>query len=412
MNILLAAYACEPNRGSEPEVGWQLVCALARSMPENTFYAVTKANNRSSIEKLQYPENVVFFYYDLPKSISFWKKGGRGIRTYYYLWMIGAVIYVKKKKIAFDIIHHITFVNDWLPSFFCFLKNKNSKFVWGPIGSHDPIAPKFLFGARRNVTEKVRILLQKFFRSCDPFFYYCKEHADCIIGINDNVKNKLALANNRNFVSEPAIAISQDAAVNLVSKKKVDKKFRVISVGRLLYIKNFRLTLFAFSIFLKSQNDKSKFVLQIVGTGRDLRDLQIYAEELGISGAVEFVGQISRQEVQRYLSEAHVFLFPTLENAGFVTLEAMSNSLPVVALKYGGPEQFIKHNTCEQLVLIEPSFQLIAKSLADRLHVLYSDESLREKIGSRNKLATMEDFTWSAKAQKIKNIYEALYFGN
>jgi hypothetical protein len=43
LKVLVSAYACEPNRGSEPEVGWQWIQQLAR------FYEVwiiTRANNR------------------------------------------------------------------------------------------------------------------------------------------------------------------------------------------------------------------------------------------------------------------------------------------------------------------------------------------------------------------------------
>ena len=98
MNILLGVYACEPNKGSEPEVGWQMANELAKAMPKDSFYAITKANNRDVIEKEGYPSNLTFFYYAPPKTLTFWKKGGRGIRTYYYLWMIGAAFFIKRKK--------------------------------------------------------------------------------------------------------------------------------------------------------------------------------------------------------------------------------------------------------------------------------------------------------------------------
>ena len=75
MNIFLGAYACEPNNGSEPEVGWQMVNEIAKAMPDDNIYAVTKLNNRGVVEKEGYPSNVKFFYYALPKWFTFWKKG-------------------------------------------------------------------------------------------------------------------------------------------------------------------------------------------------------------------------------------------------------------------------------------------------------------------------------------------------
>lgn len=117
MKILLAAYACEPNNGSEPEVGWQMALQIAKAMQNDEVFVITKKNNQEIIEKENYPENLKFYFYELPQWLSFWKKKQRGVRTYYYLWMIGAALYIKKQNIPFKIIHHITFVNDWLPSF-------------------------------------------------------------------------------------------------------------------------------------------------------------------------------------------------------------------------------------------------------------------------------------------------------
>ena len=46
--ILLSAYACEPNKGSEPEVGWQWAINLSKL--GHNVYVVTRRNNKESIE--------------------------------------------------------------------------------------------------------------------------------------------------------------------------------------------------------------------------------------------------------------------------------------------------------------------------------------------------------------------------
>jgi len=58
MNIFLGVYACEPNNGSEPEVGWQMVSEIAKAMPNDNIYAVTKLNNKEVIEKEGYDKNI------------------------------------------------------------------------------------------------------------------------------------------------------------------------------------------------------------------------------------------------------------------------------------------------------------------------------------------------------------------
>ena len=42
MNIFLGVYACEPNNGSEPEVGWQMVNQIANLLVNDNIYAITK----------------------------------------------------------------------------------------------------------------------------------------------------------------------------------------------------------------------------------------------------------------------------------------------------------------------------------------------------------------------------------
>ena len=48
MRVLLSAYACEPNKGSEAGVGWHWALEIARLGHE--VWALTRANNRAPIE--------------------------------------------------------------------------------------------------------------------------------------------------------------------------------------------------------------------------------------------------------------------------------------------------------------------------------------------------------------------------
>ena len=385
-----------------------MVNEIAKAMPEDNIYALTKANNKEVVENEGYPSNVKFFYYTPPKWLTFWKKGGRGIRTYYYIWLLGAALFMKKQNIKFDIVHHVTFVNDWLPSFFHLLKTKENKFIWGAIGSHDPIEDKFLDGKKRKNIEKIRILLQLFFRNLDPSFYICKAKADCIVGINDNVRKKLHLTKKKKFVAEPAIGMRKTIVESIKTQNKDNDNFTIISVGRLLYIKNFKLTIVAFSKFIKNNSNVNNIKLQIVGEGGDRKSLMRLTEDLEIENLVEFTGNIPLAEVQEKFAKANLFLFPTLENAGFVTLEAMSNSLPVVAMKYGGPEQFVKSNVSEQLVSSEQDFEMIAQDLSKKIELFYNDKDLCETVGKQNRQDILDNFTWEAKAQKMKKLYMEL----
>ncbi len=47
LKVLMSAYACEPGKGSEPEVGWQWAMRMARF---HDVTVLTRANNRAAIE--------------------------------------------------------------------------------------------------------------------------------------------------------------------------------------------------------------------------------------------------------------------------------------------------------------------------------------------------------------------------
>ncbi len=92
LKVLVSAYACEPDKGSEPGVGWNWVKQIAKT---HETWVLTRANNRESIER-ELQENPMpgahFVYLDLPHWMRFWKRGQRGVHLYYYLWQIAAFI--------------------------------------------------------------------------------------------------------------------------------------------------------------------------------------------------------------------------------------------------------------------------------------------------------------------------------
>ena len=143
MKVLLSAYACEPGKGSEPGVGWNWVRQIARFAE---VWVITRANNRPVIEQALEREplpNVHWVYFDLPRWARFWKKGQHGVHLYYYLWQIGIYFLAKRlhREVGFDLVHHVTFVNYWMPSFLSLLP---PPFVWGPVGGGES-APKAFY---------------------------------------------------------------------------------------------------------------------------------------------------------------------------------------------------------------------------------------------------------------------------
>lgn len=140
--VLVIAYACEPHKGSEQGIGWNMVRQIAKFAK---VWVITRENNRSIIEialSRNPVANLEFIYFDLPFWLRFWKRGSRGIYLYYLLWQAG--VYFKGIKLCkyynIHLIHYLTFANMWIPPLIGLAK---IPLVWGPTGIHPYIPRNF-----------------------------------------------------------------------------------------------------------------------------------------------------------------------------------------------------------------------------------------------------------------------------
>ena len=139
LKIFVSAYACEPGLGSEIGVGWHWVLEMSKHFE---LWVLTRESNRGTIEPwiALHPEfsGIHFLYFDLPKWARFWKKGMRGVRTYYNIWQACTNRIVKRTMQENDIkvFHHLTYGNVlWKVSSY----GQKQFFVWGPVGGLETI---------------------------------------------------------------------------------------------------------------------------------------------------------------------------------------------------------------------------------------------------------------------------------
>lgn len=402
LKILVCAYACEPGKGSEPEVGWNWVKLIARFAET---WVITRTNNKEVIEKEleKHPfSHLHFIYIDLPKWMRFWKKGPRGVRTYYYLWQLIAFkeAFRFHKKIGFDLAHQVTFVNDWLPSFISLLP---LPFVWGPIGSNLPLPREFLPHLRSLFLEKTRLLIQNLFRICDPFFYMTLFKAKKIIMIEPCLSKRypFTLVSPNKFIFQPAIGIDSFSPLKSIGNKRTN--LTIVSVGRLTYIKGFHLSLKAFARVCKRIPD---IELKIIGEGSEQKNLEALAFKEGIRSKVIFLGNLKRERVYKELKSSDIFLFPSFEGGGIVVLEAMASGLPVICLDYGGPGKMVSKECGIKIKLT--ALEQTINDLAEAILRLAKDSKLRKKMGDMARKRVEEFYTWDKKGEFIQKVYQAV----
>jgi len=132
VRVLLSAYACEPGKGSEQEVGWQR--ALHMQAHADEVWVLTRGNNKTVIEadSLSYAPGLHFIYYDLPAWALSIKKQSWFRPFYFIFWQWGAYRLAARhhRNKPFDAVYHVTIAS---MRFGSFMGRLGIPFVIGPI---------------------------------------------------------------------------------------------------------------------------------------------------------------------------------------------------------------------------------------------------------------------------------------
>jgi glycosyltransferase involved in cell wall biosynthesis len=328
MKVLISAYACEPERGSEPGCGWNWSCAAAR---RHDVWVLTRANNRPRIEvalEAMPQRRLHFVYLDLPIWARFWKRGGLGVRVYYLLWQIAAARAARRlhKAHEFDVVHHLTFANMWLPALVCMTR---APFVLGPIAGGQRV-PLPLYGALglRGVTSELLILALRGLNRVNPLVRIGWARAVLILANNDETQRSLPRKHRNKIVLRPNASV----------ERAIPSRPPAAAGGPLALCAG-RLNRFkGVSIAIEALRMTPTWRLVVAGDGPDRRRLERLARRTGLNGRVTFAGWLTQERLWEQVASARALVLPSLkEGASFVAAEAQALGVPVVAFDRGGP---------------------------------------------------------------------------
>jgi len=140
--------------------------------------------------------------------------------------------------------------------------------------------------------------------------------------------------------------------------------------------------------------------LQIVGTGKDVENLQKLIQELNLETKVELAGKVDDEELRLRYSSCDIYVSAsTFEVCPVPTLEAMSSGKPLV------------------LYNIEPHKEIIELSKAGILFEKFDEKEISEKIGeiynNKKELSkTARNFSlnydWKIICSQMSKIYETI----
>jgi glycosyltransferase involved in cell wall biosynthesis len=335
VRVLLSAFACQPDRGSEPEVGYQALRAAGSS---HDVWVLTQPHMVDSIRADVAAHPLRGRVQVIPVEPSAPPQAGSGLSGWVNLhrlqdrWQRNAAVVARRldADIDFDVVHHVTLAAHWLR---VGVAELDKPLVWGPVGGAvaAPLPLVRELGPSGMVEDAVRMAVRN---TAIRLPHARRARRQSVVTFAQNTATARALAGTRGVK-----VLSNGTSVDLTNVHRGARRGRdVYIVSRLIPWKAVPLGVRAFA-----SCGTPDVTLRVFGDGPQREAVTSAARRYGVSDRVELVGAVARSHLLRELSTAGVLLHPSLhEEAGAVVAEACSLGTPVVCLDHGGPAELTK----------------------------------------------------------------------
>jgi glycosyltransferase involved in cell wall biosynthesis len=191
------------------------------------------------------------------------------------------------------------------------------------------------------------------------------------------------------------LSLSQARArVNLSNERRL-----IGAIGRLSPEKGYDHLIRAVDALLRQGHDLD---LVIAGEGDDEPRLRQLIKGLGRTERIHLLGYCS--DTLELFQAMDIFALSSLrEGLPNVILEAMALEVPVVATRIAGVPRVIQHE--ENGLIVEPGSP---QALASALARLLGDETMRLRIGQAGRSTVEERYSFAARMQKMRALYQEL----
>lgn len=434
INILVDAYAVSPNWGSEPGMGWNWICNLARYCNlfiitegewqreiETAISAAMAGNMDKSVNPTGLTKeqaiNMHFFYVpvdDNPERCAAiremcWNQGTWQFYYYYARWekkvLDRAKQIISERKgtqLEININHKLNMISYREPGYLW--KIKDIPFVWGPVGGYGFYPLAYL--KEEGISAKLKIVLKNAliwltFRYQPRVRKAMKAAKIVVSAYNENAVETTKVYN------KPYIQINETGAhINNQSTPhhSNNKLFRLMWVGKYDHRKQLGIALHTMAL-LKNNPD---IQLDVLGSGseEDVKRYTAMVNELGLNDTVHLLGKVPNVETRERMQRADLFFFTSVDDAtSTVVPEAIGAGLPVVCHALLGFGDLVDENIGRKIPAVNPR-----QSASDFARVISELEADREEVArlSANCIKKQYEISWEANAKKMLAEYERI----
>ena len=405
--VLISAYACGPDRGAEPGVGWNLVAYLA-GVYGYKLTVITRPKYRETIEASRDPrvEGVHWIYVDPPRWLAARKRGALGMKIFYFLWQrkmhAAAAEYIQNNKV--DLVHHLTF-GSILPA--TSLVDFGLPLVVGPVGGAEMSPPELISDLRPRLWIRDR-LRAGVYQLGSRLFSTARTYRNCSVALGTTKASVESLQD----LGAPVVwlvpqsgcgddEVAAFARVHPVNEQVPSGPIRLLSASRLVHWKAVDLTVDAVARAVEAGCEVELTILQ---DGEERKYLEKLVKERGLENRVKFLGKLpSLNDVYEVARESDALMHPAVNEAfGQSVLESLALGRQVICLDWAGPGMIVT-NECG--IKVAPgNRETIIQGLSDAIVSLVERREQWTEI-QNGAIERAKVFSWQSVAKEIARAY-------
>lgn len=401
LKVLIAAYACNPFRGSEAGVGWGWVNAISRL--HDVWVITGEEQGKADIElalarQPELGQRLNFVFLARPPLPAFLRHFPPLYFRTYRKWQESAfrIAAGLHKQVGFHIAHQLTYVGFREPGQ---LWKLGIPFVWGPIGGleNTPWGLLPLAGLRGGAYLAGRNAVNWIHKSLNRAPKAAFARADAVIAATRGIRDEIS----KWYGRESSVICEVGPAVGgrgNVTAREPGESLELVWSGVHIAGKALPVLLRALSC-VPARVD---WRLHVLGDGPCRGKWERAAVRLKIQGRCCWYGNLPRQDALHIMERAHVMCITSIKDlTSSVLVEALSIGLPVVCLRHCGFADLVD-DTCG--IAVDPNRSTIATHIAEAIVRLWGDEAARMEL-SRGARRRVLSCSWDIKGQDVDAIY-------
>lgn len=399
--LLLSAYACDPEQGSEPGVGWNRAVQAARYC--DTWVLCEEGRYGAAVRRYladHGPIPGLEFVYVPRTAMQQWLGKLPGMRYVAYNgWQRSALRAARAlhARIGFDLTHQVTFCGYREPGY---LWKLGVPFVWGPIGGTQNYPWRFLAesGCSGAFREGGRNVLNAVQMRFSPLVRRAVHAAAVVLAANTSIQADLA----RVHAIDAEVQLETGLRAVAARPRPLPPEgtpLRVLWSGEVQPWKALTLLLRALARIPASVPVE----VRILGHGPLEAAARRLAGRLGVANRLSWLGWLPFREALAQYDWADVFVFTSLrDTSGNVVLESLAAGVPVVCLDHQGVHDMVTPECGIRIPVTTPD-EVIGR-LAEALTTLGADREGRARLGG-GALERARCYLWDVQGERMLKVY-------